>query len=98
MNISLSDAVLENTDIKYEYCITNASPDIFDPSTEEWKDLILEEMYELEMGSDMKLYIRATLSSEDSKVTPAINTESFEAFFGKYKTLGSYILKPLNIG
>ena len=96
MNISIGDVVLEDTEIKYEYTISAADP--FVPASADWKILNLEEMYELESSlTDMKLYIKITLSSDDSKVTPTVNTKTFSAFFATYKTLGSYILIPMSI-
>lgn len=98
MNISIGNVILENTDILYEYCITSAEPALFDPANEIWHELNIEEMYEVPTSDNMKLYIRIKLSSNDSKVTPVVNTSTLDAFFAKYKTMGSYILIPLNIG
>jgi len=97
MNISIGDAILEGTDITYEYCVTSIAPDVFDPTTVSWKKLSIEEMYILNLSDDMKLYIRAILSSTNSKLTPMANAKTFEAFIGKYKPAGSYIMIPLNI-
>lgn len=97
MNISIGDAILEGTDITYEYCVTSIAPDVFDPTTVSWKKLSIEEMYVLNLSGDMKLYIRAILSSTNSKLTPMANAKTFEAFIGKYKPAGSYIMIPLNI-
>lgn len=97
MNISISDVILENTDIKYEYAI-NAS----NPLTHTlWHSLSLEEMYKFvstpEYIDDMNLTIKISLISNNSKLTPVVNLSSFESFFAKYKTLGSYIQVPLNL-
>jgi len=97
MNISVGDAILEGTDITYEYCITSATPNTFDPTTANWKKMSIEEMYILSLSGDMKLYLKITLSSTNSKLTPLVNAKTFEAFIGKYKPVGSYIMIPLNI-
>jgi len=97
MNISIGDVVLEDTDVLYEYTITDKSPAAFNPANEKWQELNIEEMYEVPTSDTMKLYIKITLSSNDSKVTPTVNTSTLDAFFAKYKTTGSYILVPLNI-
>ena len=97
MNISIGDVVLENTDIQYEYTITNTEPAAFDPDGETWHELNIEEMYDVPVSETMKLYIRAKLFSDDSRVTPIINTSTLDAFFAKYKPIGSYIIVPLNL-
>jgi len=97
MNISIGDVVLENTDIQYEYTITNTEPAAFDPVGEIWHELNIEEMYDVPVSETMKLYIRAKLFSNDSRVTPIINTSTLDAFFAKYKPIGSYIIVPLNL-
>jgi len=97
MNISIGDVVLENTDIQYEYTITNTEPAAFDPAGEIWHELNIEEMYDVPVSETMKLYIRAKLFSNDSRVTPIINTSTLDAFFAKYKPIGSYIIVPLNL-
>jgi len=79
------------------------------PSTEvtsvtvNWQPLNLEEMYNVSKTADfiskgMFFAIKVTLSSTDSKVSPVMNAKTFETFFAKYKTSGSYIQIPLSIG
>jgi hypothetical protein len=97
LNVSIGDVVLENTDVLYEYTISATEPTAFDPESEKWQELNIEEMYEVPTSDTMKLYLKVTLSSSDSKVTPVVNTSTLDAFFAKYKTVGSYILVPLNI-
>ena len=105
-NTSIDNVVLDNTDIKFEYALLNGD---LVPSTEvtsvtvNWQPLNLEEMYNVSKTADfiskgMFFAIKVTLSSTDSKVSPVMNAKTFETFFAKYKTSGSYIQIPLSIG
>ena len=97
LNVTLATCIFENTDIILEYAINAEDPFTYPY----WQSFTLEEMYNFiatpEYLSGMNLSLRATLMSSTKKLTPVINADRFEAFFAKYKTIGSYIQIPLNL-
>lgn len=89
-NVSVESSVLEGTDLIYSYKIGTA-----DKMGLPLRELItLTENAEYNINMDIIFYMN--LSTKNKKISPVINFNTFNAIFGKYKAVGSYIMRSFS--
>lgn len=97
-NFTIPNVVYEDTNISSYYVINS-----IDPYTEAiWNTLPIEEKIEFQNTSDyinngMTMSLKFNLTTNNSKITPIINSNLIEIFLANYKNYGTYIQKSFTI-
>ncbi len=90
LNTYLESSVMEGTDLKYKYKIGTADISglpirekiVFDPNS------LLDD--------EIKIKFRFEFSTNNKKISPVINWNTFNTIFAKYNTVGSYIMRSFS--